>query len=244
VFAWVPTTTGIIFGQSAPLGLLLETLGIAGIVAESPWLAGVPIGLLLYKPTDAVPFIVLLAARRSWRALSIVGICVVGWYIASAFAAAGDTLWPLHYLQTQRGNLAADIGEVTAQAVSVPKLLLRLHAAPWLIAACIVALFALAVPKFTKVSALEAASIAPVIGVAASPHAWAHELTLILPTLFLFKRYVGSIILPSYAIAATWVLWRVIGFDPEAIIIVGLTAYVLLRRSEPVVQRSLESIAR
>ena len=112
VFAWVPTTTGIIFGQSAPLGLLLETLGIAGIVAESPWLAAVPIGLLLYKPTDAVPFIVLLAARRSWRALSIVGICVVGWYIASAFAAAGDPLWPLHYLQAQRGNLAADIGEV------------------------------------------------------------------------------------------------------------------------------------
>jgi Glycosyltransferase family 87 len=101
-FAWVPTTTGIIFGQSAPLGLLFESLGITGIVTGSAWLTGVSVGLLLYKPTNALPFVVLLAVRRWWGALTIVALCAVGWYAASALAAAGDTLWLPHYLQAQR----------------------------------------------------------------------------------------------------------------------------------------------
>ena len=81
--------------RSSPL--LLCMLFILGLVRRQPILAGAAVGLLFFKPTDAVVFVLLLVIRREWRALAVVAAACVAWYIASVPASAGDWIWPYHY---------------------------------------------------------------------------------------------------------------------------------------------------
>ncbi len=228
VFAWAPTTTGIVYAQQAPIGLLLEAAAIAAIVRNSWWLAGLSVGLLLYKPTDALIFILLLAVRRLWRSLAVVGICGACWYVASIAATAGDALWPWHYLELLHGYYAADFAGNARQAISIPQLLLWVHAPPWLALASIAAVFALAIPKLSKAPALEAASIAPVVGIAGSAHVWPHDLTLMLPCLFFLAKSRNDVALAGYGLAATWVFYPTLGFNPQSVLVLALAAYFLL----------------
>ncbi|HEV8214789.1 MAG TPA: glycosyltransferase family 87 protein, partial [Gemmatimonadaceae bacterium] len=95
ILAWAPTTAAILTGQNSPIGLLLWLLTTQALAAGRDVTAGLFAGLLLYKPTYAIPLGVLLLVRRNWPAIGVAALCGVGWYVISALAAANDWLWPI-----------------------------------------------------------------------------------------------------------------------------------------------------
>ena len=58
--AWGPFTIAMCLGQNSPIALLFVTIAIFAIVREERNLAGLSVGLLLYKPSDAIPLVFLL----------------------------------------------------------------------------------------------------------------------------------------------------------------------------------------
>ncbi len=73
------------------------TAGLFGLTLVSlerrPWLAGVLLGLLTYKPQFGVLFPLALLASRNWRALASAAATGVGFGIAAAIAFGPQT-WP------------------------------------------------------------------------------------------------------------------------------------------------------
>ena len=224
VFAWAPFTIAVCLGQNAPIALLLMTLAIYAIVKKNDVIAGVAAGLLLYKPSDAVPMAFLLLILRQWRSLGIVGVSAVVWYALSA-AATADWLWPAPYMHMASAWYRTDVVANADYAISVPTMLARLGlptAVGWSVGA---AILLASVPFLRRVSRLEAASIVPLLGLAASPHAWGYEAVLALPALwFLAARPEPlriALVAVAYAIAPFYLLSRPLHFDALAIPVLG-----------------------
>ncbi|HVQ22734.1 MAG TPA: glycosyltransferase family 87 protein, partial [Candidatus Saccharimonadia bacterium] len=70
-FAWAPAAAGVVSGQNVGLALLLVVLGAWAMVHGRPWLAGLMVGLLAYKPQLAVPQIGTLLWRGVWQAVPV-----------------------------------------------------------------------------------------------------------------------------------------------------------------------------
>lgn len=228
-FAWIPTATGILVGQQACLGLFLETIGIVGILNDAPLPSGLAFGALLYKPTLVIPFIVLLAARHAWRTLIVIAICALAWYVFSILATAGDAAWPIHYLHQDVSKSVSDhFMERSAQAISIPKLLASFGAPPWVVVPSAIAILLAAALFFARASALEAVSLAPLVGALGSIYIWSHDLTLLMPTLMFLAKRSTTLVMTAYALAATWVLWPILKFNPEAIVVLGLSIFAFL----------------
>src|SRR5262249_43943107 len=100
VFAWGPTIATIEDGQNTGLSLLLALAATAALVRQRPLLAGLAVGLMLYKPTDAFAMVLLLIVRKEWRALAVTACCALAWLGTSAVAAGGDWRWPVQYAAT------------------------------------------------------------------------------------------------------------------------------------------------
>jgi Glycosyltransferase family 87 len=226
-FAWTPFTIAICLGQNSPVALICVTLAIVAFVRRDQVLAGLAVGLLLYKPSDAVPMIFLLCICKQWRSLGIVAICGIAWYLLSA-AATSDWLWPGAYTKMLTELYRSDVATNADYAISVPTLLTRLGAPAlvgWIAGAAILVGSA---PLLLRVRRLEAASVVPLIGVAASPHAWGYEAILALPALWLATSRLNSLratlLLAAYAVAPLYLYARPLHFDALAIPILGGTA--------------------
>src|SRR5581483_3536075 len=79
IFAWAPVGAALFEDQNSMLGLLLVFVAGVGLCGRSLGVirpafivTGLAVGLLLYKPQYALPWIVLLIFRREWRALAVV----------------------------------------------------------------------------------------------------------------------------------------------------------------------------
>ncbi len=239
-FAWWPFVIAICLGQNSAIALLLITAAIAGIVRHDRALAGLSVGLLLYKPTDAVPLLFLLIVLKEWRSLSIVGLCAAGWYALSA-GATNDWLWPVPYVHALAALYRSDVAMNSDFAISLPTMLARLGL-PALFGGIVgAAILVGSAPLLRRVSRLEAASIVPLIGLAASPHAWGYEAFLALPALWLGASRLNlvraGIIATAYTIAPIYVFSRQMHFDALAIPILGGAAFWLAtnlsRRMQP-----------
>lgn len=235
-FAWVPATQAGFLGQFTPVGLVLSLVAIGGISRGNQLMSGLAAGLLLYKPPDAIALWLLLIVRRQWRAVGVAAGIGLLWYIASVAATGGDWAWPVHYLGLLSAYYSTDFARNVLKVVSLPGLLLaaRLPSLAAIIAG--VALLAAAAARFAKIPALEAASMAPLVGLAASPHAYMYETVLVLPALFYTMTHVVEpwrtrTIVAAYTIAPLWVLGPWIRFDPLAIVVVGGSALWLVSRS-------------
>jgi len=237
---WPPVVyAAAIAGQNAPLGLLLAQLAIAGVAARSVALTAVPIGLLLYKPTYALPFVVLLVVRRRVRELVIVACIGVAWYAASAAATGGDWSWPIAWTRLIARFAAGDFAVNAPFAVSLPGVLIRLGATPGVVVA-VVALVAVACAvAMRRVGAVEAACAACLAGLALSPHAWAYDAVLALPmiaytTSRLDERARTRLLLGLSLIAPLFFVSPLLGFDPLAIVVIGGTlAWLAVRLLGP-----------
>jgi Glycosyltransferase family 87 len=203
VIAWGPAALSAIYGQNAAVALLLCMLFILGLVRSRPILAGAAVGLLLFKPTDAVPFVLLLLLRREWRALAVVAAACVAWYFASVPAAVGDWMWPYHlsaYLSAYYPHQLYSQFLINISAVAIrsgaPVLLANGMCAALVLLWCVIAV---------RVSALEAASFAGLVAVATSPHANPHEAALLIPSIFYVMTNVSE---PwrTWIVSSTYVL--------------------------------------
>ncbi len=184
VFAWGPVMNAWEVGQNTSLALLLIFTAIFFVQRGRTTAAALAIGLLLYKPSIALPFVVLLLIRREWRMLWIVGACALLWYVAGALTAGGNWLWPE---TTARLIALVNRGEFTGnayKAYTLPTLLLVTGAPIAVAYAAAVGLFAAAVPLLSRARSLAAWSVVPAIGVATSIHSWPYEAALLLPAVF------------------------------------------------------------
>jgi Glycosyltransferase family 87 len=227
-FAWAPFTIAICLGQNAPLALLFTMLAIAAFVRGDDLLLGASVGLLLYKPSDAVPLIFLLFISKQWRSLGVVALCGAAWYLLSV-AAANDWLWPIPYAHMLHALYHTDRVANTDYAISLPTILGRFGArAPirWAVGAVMLLGSA---PFLLRVGRREAASVVPLVGIAASPHAWGYEAILALPAMWLAVTRPSplrlALVAMAYLIAPLYLYVRPLHFDMLAIPVVGGTAY-------------------
>lgn len=233
ILAWVPATQAGFLGQFTPVALVLALFAIAGLTRRNDLLTGVAVGLLLYKPPDAIAFVLLLIVRREWRALTVFIAVAVGWYFASLAATGGDWGWPIHYLTMLHGNYASDFAVTTLKTVSLAGLLAYAGVTPAVATLCGLAVLACAIPRFAKAPILEAASMAPLVGLAASNHAYMYEAVLVIPSLLYVMTHVAEpwrtrLVVAAYTIAPLWVLGPWIKFDPLAIVVLGGAALWLI----------------
>jgi hypothetical protein len=182
-FAWTPCMASAVYGQNAPLGLFLSMVTIEGLRRDDDWLAGLGAGLLLYKPTLALPILGLLILRLRWRALAVVAVVAIGWYLASVAAAAGDWGWPRQWFSSLNSWYVHDTAYNTIRTVSVTGLLQGFGAPSVVSFGLAVALVALALPRLLHAPIVEAGAGALLVGLVVSPHALNWEGALMLPFL-------------------------------------------------------------
>jgi hypothetical protein len=232
ILGWAPTTAAILTGQNSPIGLLLWLLATEALVAEREAAAGLFAGLLLYKPTYAIPLGLLLLFRRNWTAIAVAALCALGWYALSAVAAANDWLWPSLYLKSLSGYVGTDFAYNAPKAVSLPGLLMRFGVNGSTAFAIGMALLILAAWRLSKRGIVEGMSGMAIIGVATSPHAWPYDAVLALPAILWAMKSVAEpwrtrVVVGAYAIAPTWLLSHMIGVDPLAAVVIVGAAVIL-----------------
>jgi len=199
--AWPPVKIAALGGQNTPIALVILAVGIWVARRGSTLVLGAAIGALLYKPSIAAPFVLLLIVRREWRALAIVSACGACWYLLSVPAAAGDWGWPKLYVDSLRAYYAADFWSNSANAVSLPGLLMRFGVPTAIAVGWGAVLFVACLPRLIGLGIAEALSVTSVLAVAVSPHAWNYEPVIMLPAIF-------------YALSVTskpWLAWLIIG---------------------------------
>jgi hypothetical protein len=236
VLAFAPVTASVTLGQNGPLGLLLSVVAIAGLVSGRPLLAGLAIGLLLYKPTFAFPLIGLLLIRRRWREVVVVAIVAVAWYLAGVAAAGGDWLWVNPWLSGLGGYLDADFAGNADKAVSLPGLVARLGLPGVVPIVAGVLLVAVSLPRLARAPMLEAGSVACLLGVAVSPHAWGYDAALAVPFLLwllgghgpLTEPTRSRLIVGAYVVSLSWIVSRQTVVSGVALVVLGLVAMWLV----------------
>ena len=215
-FAWAPAAAGVVSGQNIGLALLLVALGASAMVRGRPWLAGLVVGLLAYKPQLAAPQVGTLLWRGAWRAV-LVFVAVLGaHYLLGVVATGGTWGWPADWLQTLRDYSGPDFCANGWQAVSLPAITARVAAI--LGGACgsgaggiggapvesgafsPLVMLGYAVGLVYVVASLRALrawgvavalALAAAVGLVVSPHAWIYDATLLLPALGVFAVAAG-----------------------------------------------------
>jgi hypothetical protein len=233
---WSPVVyAAAIIGQNAPLGLFLAQLAIAGVATRSVALTAVPIGLLLYKPTYAVPFVALLVVRSRLRELAIVGAIGAGWYAAGVAATGGTWDWPSAWLRLIARYAAGDFAVNAPFAVSLPGVLVHAGAGAATVAGTTVVAAVCCAIALRRAGGAEAASAACLAGVALSPHAWAYDAVLALPMIaYTAGRFEGParlrLLLVTALVGPLFFLSPWLQFDPLALLVVGGTLAWLVHR--------------
>jgi hypothetical protein len=236
---WVPVVYGAaIIGQNAPLGLLLAQLSIAGMATRSVALTAVPVGLLLYKPTYALPLIAVLAVRGRLRELGVVAATAVVWFALGVPATGGDWAWPVAWLRLIARFASGDAGVNASYAIGLPALLVRAGiGVPAAVAILSLAGIAAAI-ALRRATAVEAGSAACLAGLALSPHAWAYDAALALPMIAFTAAALAEpsrtrLLFALSIVGPLLFLAPLLGFDPLAAVVVGGTGAWLTVRLIP-----------
>lgn len=237
LLAWEGSVASIADGQNASVALLLSMLCIFGLVRGRPIVTGAAVGLLLFKPTDAGVFILLLLLRREWRALALVGVAAVLWYLAGVPAAAGDWSWPYHYATSMLAyyphqDFAKGIISISglAMRLGLPRLIANGICALVLVLWCIIA---------ARVPLLEAGSSAGLIAVATSPHANPYEAALLVPAIFFVMTRVAEpwrtrLVAIAYVVSGISIVRWFVPFDPVTVLVAaGTFGYLAFRLTPP-----------
>ena len=237
--AWFPVMESIYIGQSTAFGLLCAVLCIAGMSRGSVALTAFPLGVLMFKPTYALPLVAVLLLRGRVREIALVFALSALWYAASVVATGGDWGWPVAWAQMIERYVNADFVHNAAKAISIPGLLTRAGVPEAAILAAVVIVAGVSVPLLRRVGGLEAGSAAALIGLALSPHAWSYDAALALPMLFVAATRLPEpvrtlVVCATYLIAPLSLVSSILRFDPLALIVVGGTlAWIAARFRVP-----------
>lgn len=257
-FAWAPAAAGVVSGQNVGLGLLLVVLGAWAMVRGRPWLAGLMVGLLAYKPQLAAPQIGTLLWRGVWRAVLVFVAVVIGHYLLGVVATGGTWAWPADWLSTLQRYSGPDFLANGWQAVSVPAIAGRIAAtvggagesgafSPLVLLGYAVGLaYVVASLRALRTWAVVAAlALAAAVGLVISPHAWIYDATLLLPALGVFAVAADRrgwpwqdrwLLAAAYAVVLLWPLGGFIGIATPLVVVLLAPAVLLgwgpLRRFE------------
>jgi hypothetical protein len=230
IFAWQPAVDSMQTAENGAVMMLLAFAAIYGIARSRPAIAGLCIGALLLKPTLAVGFLLLLILRRQWRSLAIAAAVGAGWYLLSVGATGGNWTWPVQYANLIGGYYSADFTAYIRASMTLPAILMRLHVHSGTAVLSGAVLLAIAAPMLAATrNRLEAAGLAAVVGLAASPHAWGYDAALVLPALLYAIKTMADpgrtlIVALAYALALFQsILCITIAFNPLAIVVIGAT---------------------
>ena len=224
---WSPVVyAAAIIGQNAPFGLLLAQIAIAGMARGSVALTAIPIGLLLYKPTYALPMIALLVVRCRWRELAVIAAMTPIWYGLSVTATGGNWDWPSTWAHLLSNFAAGDFSVNAPFALSLPAVLVRTGMSVATVAGITTAVALVSVIALRKATPCEAGSAACLVGLALSPHAWAYDAVLALPMIALAAATLTEpartrLLLGAALAAPLFFASRQLNFDPLAFIVIG-----------------------
>jgi hypothetical protein len=242
--AFAPVTASIVLGQNGPLGLLLAAIVIWALSTDRDVVAGMAAGLLLYKPTYAIPLLGLLVLRGRWRAVAVAAAVAATWYLAGVAATAGDWAWPSSWLGAIRGYLDADFAGNADKAVSLPGLIARLPVPGWLPAVAGAAVVLAAIPCLLRAPLTEAAVGACLVGVAVSPHAWGYDAVMVVPALLWLlagggawtERTRTALLVGAYVLGPFWLVSRQTVVSAVAVVVIGALVVWLVRPRRPVIE--------
>lgn len=230
-FAWAPATASIVIGQNAPFALLLAMVAIWGLATDRPWVAGLAVALLWYKPTLAIGFVALFVIRGRWRELAV---AVAGGGVAfllSVAAAGGDWNWLSVWLSGAGQWLPADAAGNADKAISLPGLLARLPLPGFVAVLGGAAVAVAALPGLRRAGIVEAASAACLIGLVAGPRAWGYEAALAFP--FVCWVLAGGVrepwrtraIVSAYLLSLLWMFSWVTQISAVALVVLAAAAW-------------------
>jgi hypothetical protein len=227
--AFAPVTASVVLGQNGPLGLLLAAVGISALRRDQDVLAGVAIGLLLYKPTYGAPLVGLLVLRARWRALAAAAVVAGAWYLAAVAAAAGDWAWPSTWLHALLGYLTDDFAGNADKAVSLPGLVARLPLPGWLSFLAGGLLVLACLRRLRRAPIAEAGAAACLVGVAVSPHAWGYDAVMVVPGLIWVlggggpwsARTRTALLVGAYALGPLWLVSKQTVVSAVAVVVLG-----------------------
>ena len=226
-FAWTPCIASAIYGQNAPLALFLCLVTIEGLRRDSDWLAGLGAGLLLYKPTLALPLLGLLVLRLRWRALLVVAVSAAAWYLAGVAAAVGDWGWPLTWLTSVGGWYQTDTAHNIVRTISMSGVLQGFGVPSFVALGLGLVMAVLALPRLARAPLTEAAAGVVLVWLAVSPHALNYEGALVLPVLLWALGGSGTGLREP---ARTWMVVGAIVLAPEYLFseTLGLSSLALI----------------
>jgi hypothetical protein len=245
--AWPPVKVAVVGGQNTPLALLLIAAAILASRRASKLALGFAIGLLLYKPSIAAPFVVLLLVRREWRALAVVALLAVCWYLLGVPASGGDWVWPATLARAVSAYFMPDFLSNASNATSLPALLLRFGASTTVAAAAGVALFVACLPRLLKLELPAALAVTSVLAVAVSLHAWHYEPAIMLPAILYALRVVVQPAITLFTVAAYVIadasIFTIPGLSWNLLVVVVLAYVVILNAYGGGVKQSAVSAA-
>jgi hypothetical protein len=224
---WPPVVyAAAIMGQNASFGLLLSMLAIAGTAARYPLLTALPIGLLLYKPTYALPLIGVLVVRKAWRECGIVGLCALAWYLFSVVASGDDWRWPAAWWHVIMSYAPGDLAFNEPLTVSATSALTGLGVPNAIVILTVVTVAVFGCIAIARSKPVEATTAATLLGLAWGPHAWAYDAVLALPMIAFVLGKLGPpartyVLFGLYVLAAGLFFSRALGFDSLLLITVG-----------------------
>jgi hypothetical protein len=215
--------------------LLLALVAIWAMKEDRPWLAGAAVGLMLYKPTLALPLMALFLIRGRWRELGVTVVAAGAVYLLSVAAAGGDWNWLALWLDGARTALPADAVYNVDKHITLPGLLGRFGAPFIVTVAAGAAIVVAALPGLRRAGVVEAASAACLLGLAAGPRAWGYEAALAFPFVcWVLAGGVGEpwrtrFVVIAYLVAPLWMISPWIGYNGVAIVVIGGSALWIWR---------------
>ncbi len=235
IAAWAPATYAIVIGQNSPIGLVLILVSLAGFVRRAPALTAIPLALLLYKPTFAIPLVGVLVLQRRSREIAIVAFGALCWYLGSVVATGGDWSWPITLARLEHALFGIDFSYNATKAISLTALLVRVGVPGVVVAACAAFVVAASIPALTRVPDREAYAAACLLGLVVSPHAWSYDAVLVLPMLFVVATTAREpvrtrLTCAAYAVAPMLLFAHEIGFNPLLLVVCGAFAVWFARR--------------
>ncbi len=249
-FAWAPAAAGVVSGQNVGLALLLMACGAWAMVHGRPWLAGLFVGLLAYKPQLAAPQAGTLLWRGAWRAVLVFVGVLVGHYLLGVVATGWTWTWPADWLATLQAYSGPDFEVNGWQAISLPAVGGNLAAqldpdgsgsgafSPLVLLGYAVGIaYVVASLGALRAWAVAAAlALAAAVGLVVSPHAWIYDATLLVPALGVFAAAAGRrgwpwqdrwLLVAAYGIVLLWPLGGFIGIATPLVVVLLAPAVLL-----------------
>lgn len=98
---WFPMIHSVITGQNTALSFMCLSIAYAATIKNRQWLAGLALGVLLFKPQYAVPLVGLLLLRRRFGTVAVALACAGAHYLLGAWACGWD--WPADMVRSAAG---------------------------------------------------------------------------------------------------------------------------------------------